>query len=120
LPCILRSMSGLRRDLASLVHELRPALIAFGQREGVSLLEMVSLLGAAVLSIGIRLEEAAHLEERAKTFQVPLASELLDVIVQFGQRHQVDPVEMIAVLGAALIDTGVSIESRRNPRTYVN
>lgn len=81
---------------------------------------MVSLLGAAVLSIGIKLEESAGLDDSVKTFQMPLASELLEVIAKFGERHQVTPVEMLAVLGATLIDTGASIESELNTGTRLN
>jgi hypothetical protein len=113
-------MSATPRDILSLVSDLRPALLAFGKRNRVSLIEMVSLLGAVVLDIGIKLEEVAGIEDRAKTFDVPLARELMDVITGFGKRHHVSAVEMIAVLGATLIDSGASIESEVNTGTRLN
>jgi hypothetical protein len=57
-----------RPDILPLVNELRPALVEFSKTHRVSPIEMVSLLGTAILSIGIRLEETAGLDERTKTF----------------------------------------------------
>ena len=91
--------------------ELPAELIEFGRREHVSIVEMVGLLGATVSSLGNKLEQAAGLDDRTKSPDIPLTQQLLSVIVTFGERHRVSPLKMVAVLGATLIDIAVSIES---------
>jgi hypothetical protein len=39
-----------------------------------------------------------------KRYEVPLASELLEIIAGFGTRYHVTPIKMLAVLGASVID----------------
>ena len=65
-------MSTPHRDILDIVKELRPHLVDFSQREKVSPIEMVSLIGAMVLDIGIRLEPTAGIVHRKKSYAVPL------------------------------------------------
>jgi hypothetical protein len=92
-------------------EELPADLIEFGKREHVSIVEMVGLLGATVLFLGNKLEQAAGLDNRIKTPDMPLAQQLLNVVVTFGKRHDVSPLEMVGVLGGTLIDIAASIQS---------
>jgi hypothetical protein len=107
-------------DLESLVRALRADLTQFAQRHRVSIIEMTSLVGTMVLGLGIRLERAAGITERAKTYDVPLASDLLKVIADFGEWHHINPVEMLAVLGGAIVELGAEMESGVNRGERVN
>ena len=59
------------RDILDIVKELRPHLVDFSQREKVSPIEMVSLIGTLVLNIGMRLEATAGIVHRKKSYAVP-------------------------------------------------
>jgi hypothetical protein len=113
-------MSTPHRDIMVLVKELRPELIAFSQRERISPIEMVSLLGAVILDLGIRLEATAGITDRKKSYRVPLGREMLELVATFGQRQNVDPIEILAVLGATIIDLGAEIQSDVNAGKRLN
>ena len=104
-------MSTELNNLESRVRALRRSLAEFSKREQVSIIEMISLLGAMVLDLGIRLERTAGIEDRIKTYDVPLAGELLEVVAAFGKRHHINPVEMLAVLGGTIVELGADMES---------
>jgi|SRR6516164_9241193 hypothetical protein len=108
------------RDILDIVKELRPHLVDFSQREKVSPIEMVSLIGTLVLDIGIRLEAKAGMVRRKKSYAVPLAGEMLELIAEFGECQHVDPIEMLSVLGATIIDLGAEIQSAVNTGTWLN
>jgi hypothetical protein len=95
-------------------------LVDFSHREGVSPIEMVSLIGTLVLDLGMRLEATAGIVHRKKSYAVPIAGQMLELIAQFGERWRVDPVEMLAVLGATIIDLGAEIQSAVNTGTRLN
>jgi len=101
-------------DLKSLVRAFRYDITKFAQRNRVCIIEMTSLLGAMVLDLGIRLERANGITDRAKTYDVPLASDLLNVVDAFGERHHVSQIEMLAVVGGTIVDLGAEIESDVN------
>jgi hypothetical protein len=107
-------------DILDIVKELRPHLVDFSQREGVPPIEMVSLIGTLVLDIGIRLEATAGIVHRKKSYAVPLAGKILELIAEFGERQNVDPMEMLGVLSATIIDLGAEIESTVNTGTRLN
>jgi hypothetical protein len=107
-------------DLESLVRAFRYDIAKFAQRNRVSIIEMTSLLGATVLDLGIRLERAGGIADRTKTYDVPLASDLLNVLAAFGERHHINPVEMLAVLGGTIVELGAEIESDVNRGKRVN
>jgi hypothetical protein len=113
-------MSTPHRDILDIVKELRPHLVDFSQREGVPPIEMVSLIGTMVLDLGMRLEATAGIVHRKKSYAVPLAGKMLELIAQFGQRQHVDPIEMLAVLGATIIDLGAEIQSAVNTGKRLN
>jgi hypothetical protein len=73
-------------------------LVDFSQRERVSPIKMVSLIGTLVLDIGMRLEATAGIVHRKKSYAVPLAVKMLALIAEFGERQHVDPIEMLAAL----------------------
>ena len=60
------AVSATHQDLLSAGKKLRRDLVEFGEREGVSIIEMVSFLGAMILDLGIRLETIAGIEARRK------------------------------------------------------
>lgn len=97
-------------NLESRVRGLRGTLAEFSKREHVSIIEMISLLGAMVLDLGIRLERTAGIEDRIKAYDVPFAEELLEVVAAFGERHHINPVEMLAVLGGTIVELGAEME----------
>src|SRR5689334_700100 len=98
------------QHLDSLIGALRHDLAGFAKRERVSIIEMVSLVAAIILHLGIQLERTAGLVDRAKTYDVPLAGELLEVVAAFGERQHLSPVEMLAVLGGTIIEFGAEME----------
>ena len=81
---------------------------------------MVSLIGTLVLDIGMRLEATAGIVHRKKSYAVPLAGKMLELIAQFGERQNVDPIEMLAVLGTTIIDLSAEIQSAVNTGTRLN
>jgi hypothetical protein len=75
---------------------------------------------ATVLYVGMNLEKASQLQIESKSFNVPLGYEIIDEVVRFKERNKLSPMEMIAILGAPIIDPGAMIESDVKAGTRVN